>query len=107
MPVLFCSSPMFSDKRAFANAGIEKRSRYELSSYQLNMLLQRVLNLSNGDPDIPLCNSGGAVLQELLDQNYVIVIVLVNLRSEELSERVCPYILISQIPADVSGQLSR
>jgi len=40
------------------------------------------------DADIPLCDGGGGVLQELLDESDIVVAVLVDFRSVEFPEAV-------------------
>lgn len=51
--------------------------------------------------DVPLCDCGGAVLQELLDEDDVVAVVVVNLCCVELSEAVRADILaVTQIGAN-------
>ena len=51
--------------------------------------------------DIALSDCGGAVLQELLDENDIVAVVIINLRRIELAEAVCADIpTVPQIGAD-------
>ena len=62
-----------------------------------NGLLQLLLL----DADIALSDCGGAVLQELLDENDIVAVVIINLRRIELAEAVRADILaVPQIGAD-------
>lgn len=53
---------------------------------KFQMLLNRLLDFSLLDSDVPLCDGGAAVLQEMLDEGNVIAAVSVNLGGVELSE---------------------
>ena len=50
--------------------------------------------------DISLGNGGGAVLQELLDEGDIVVAVLINFRSVELTKAVGTDALKAQIVTD-------
>jgi len=52
------------------------------------------------DTDVSLRDCGAAMLQEMLDKSNVIAAVPVNLGGIELPERVCPYILDTEIFTD-------
>lgn len=52
------------------------------------MPLDRLFKLLLLDADIPLCDCGGTVLQELLDEDDIVAVVVVNLCCVELSEAV-------------------
>lgn len=52
------------------------------------------------DTDVPLCNGGGAVLQELLDKGDIVVAVLIDFRSVEFAEAVRADTLKTQIVTD-------
>lgn len=52
------------------------------------MTLDGLFKLLLLDADVPLCDCGGAVLQELLDEDDVVAVVVVNLCCVELSEAV-------------------
>lgn len=52
------------------------------------MTLDSLFKLLLLDADIPLCDCGGTVLQELLDEDDIVAVVVVNLCCVELSEAV-------------------
>ncbi len=53
---------------------------------EVDVSLQSFLLHLGGDPYVLLCNSNRAVLQKLLDQDYVVIIVKIDLSSKELPE---------------------
>ncbi len=65
------------------------------------MTLDSLFELLLLDADVPLCNCGGTVLQELLDEDDVVAVVVVNLCCVEFAEAVCADILaVPQVGAD-------
>ena len=58
------------------------------------------LNFLLLDADVSLGNGGGAVLQELLDEGDIVVAVLVDFGSVELTKAVCTDTLKAQIVTD-------
>ena len=52
------------------------------------MTLDSLFKLLPLNADVPLCDCGGTVLQELLDENDIVAVVVVNLCRIELSEAV-------------------
>ena len=68
---------------------------------QHQMTLDSLFKLLLLDADIPLCDCGGTVLQELLDEDNVVAVVVVNLCCVELSEAVRADILaVPQVGAN-------
>lgn len=61
---------------------------------------QSLFNPLRLDADVPLCDGGGAVLQEPLDQGNVIAVRIVNLCCVPLAEAVGADALITQIVTD-------
>lgn len=68
---------------------------------QHQMTLDSLFKLLLLDADIPLCDCGGTVLQELLDKDDIVAVVIVNLCCVELSEAVRADILaVPQVGAN-------
>ncbi len=65
--------------------------------YQLCMSFYRLLDPLRLDPDIPLRDGSGTVLQEALHKGNVITIVAVDLRCVPFSETVSADVLIAQV----------
>lgn len=72
-----------------------------LFSQQINVFLQRIFHFLARDPDISLGHGDGAVLQQLLYQDDIVVVVLVDLRGKELPEGMGAYVLVAQIVRDL------
>lgn len=65
------------------------------------MTLDSLFKLLLLDADVSLCDCGGAVLQELLNEDDIVAIVVVNLCCVELSEAVRADILaVPQVGAN-------
>lgn len=65
------------------------------------MTLDSLFKLLLLDADIPLCDCGGTVLQELLDEDDIVAVVVVNLCCVELAEAVRADILtVTQVGAN-------
>ena len=67
---------------------------------QSQMPFNSPLNFLLLDTDISLCDGGGAVLKELLDESNIVVAVLVDFSSVELAEAMCADSLKAQIVTD-------
>ena len=52
------------------------------------------------DADVTLCDGGGAVLKELLNESNIVVAVLVDFGSVEFAEAMCADVLKAQIVTD-------
>lgn len=64
------------------------------------MTLDSLFKLLLLDADVPLCDCGGTVLQELLDEDDIVTVVVVNLCCVELAEAVRADILtVTQVGA--------
>lgn len=50
------------------------------------MTLNSLFKLLLLDADVPLCDCGGTVLQELLDEDDIVAVVVVNLCCVEFAE---------------------
>lgn len=72
---------------------------------QVDVLLQRLFHLLAGDSDISLGYGNGAMLEQFLHQDDIIVVIPVDLRSEKLPEGMGPYVLIAQIISDLLQML--
>ncbi len=73
--------------------------------YQLCMSFYRLLDPLRLDPDIPLRDGSGTVLQEALHKGNVITIVAVDLRCVPFSETVSADPFITQIITNTSKNL--
>lgn len=67
---------------------------------QLQMPLDGLLYLLLLDTDVLLCHSGGAVLQELLNQGNIVPAVPVDFRGVVFAETVRADTLIAQVVTD-------
>ena len=79
---------------------IQGAIRGSLISYQLCVVLNRLLYPLRLDADIALCGGGGAVLQQPLDKGDIVAVILVNLRGIPLAEAVGADVRVAQIITD-------